>query len=311
MHDFFVDRLVGVKRVSALTRTVATKAALGGGGVHGVPQQDVRGGNAVNLAHALARLGLRTLLITHSDPSHERLLRDPFEGLDAEVRAKPGRAGLTVAVEGEVNVMLGDAGGAGDFGPERLDGEDWRALRGARVVCSVNWAANRKGTELLASLKRRLGESKTVFLDPADFRDRLGDYRALLARLEAGGMADWVSLNEHEAAGTARLLGAEAKGPEGLCRALAKELGVSLDVHTETGSFTSDGSEEASFKNRTVAPRRLTGAGDVWNAASIYGRLRGMGGAERLRFAHAAALLYIRAPEPLPPALDDVLGSLG
>ncbi|HEY6283625.1 MAG TPA: hypothetical protein VIW22_06850, partial [Nitrososphaerales archaeon] len=108
MHDFFVDRLVHTKSFAGMIGTLSEKAAAGGGGLHGVPQEEVRGGNAVNLAHALARLGLRTLLITHSDRTHEPLLRETFEGLRAEVRVKPAPAGLTVAFEEKVNVMMGD-----------------------------------------------------------------------------------------------------------------------------------------------------------------------------------------------------------
>ena len=33
----------------------------------------------MNLARALARLGLRTLLVTHSDPVHRPLLEQAFE----------------------------------------------------------------------------------------------------------------------------------------------------------------------------------------------------------------------------------------
>ena len=149
MHDFFVDRLVHIRSLPKMTGLMSKKAATGGGGLHGVTQEEVRGGNAVNLAHALARLGLKTLLITHSDTIHEPLLRRTFEGLKAEIRVKPMPAGLTVAFEEKVNVMLGDSRGASDFGPSNLDDSDWRALENSRVVCSVNWAANLRGTELL------------------------------------------------------------------------------------------------------------------------------------------------------------------
>ena len=82
--------------------------------MHGIRQSEIRGGNAVNLAHALGRLGLRTLLVTHTEAAHEGLLRKSFEGLDVELRLKPLKAGMTVAFEERVNVMLGDGGGAAD-----------------------------------------------------------------------------------------------------------------------------------------------------------------------------------------------------
>jgi sugar/nucleoside kinase (ribokinase family) len=310
MHDFFVDRLVHTSSLSRLVESVIGKANQGGGGIHGISQQDVRGGNAVNLAHALARLGLRTLLITHSDTTHKRILREPFEGLDAEVRIKPKPPGLTVAFEGEVNVMLGHGGGAEDFGPELLDSDDWKALKGARVICSVNWAANKSGTSLLAALRSRLGKEKVIFFDPADFRDRLQEFTSLLAVVMKKKLVDWMSLNEHEALEAARVLGVKMTGLGDACTAVAGRLRVSLDVHTARGSFSSYGDKATEVRTKRVEVRRLTGAGDVWNAGSIYCRLKSLSDSERLRFANTAAGLYLSAGSPSPPELGDILGAL-
>jgi sugar/nucleoside kinase (ribokinase family) len=310
MHDFYVDRLVHTDSLSRLAGSVIGKANQGGGGIHGISQQDVGGGNAVNLAHALARLGLRTLLITHSDTIHERMLREPFEGLDAEVRVKPRPPALTVALEGEVNVMLGHGGGAEDFGPDLLDSDDWKALRGARVVCSVNWAVNRNGTRLLASLRGRLGREKVIFFDPADFRDRLREFTSLLALVREKRLVNWMSLNEHEALETARALGVKTASLGETCAVVAEKLRVDLDVHTSSESFSSDGGKTTAVRTRRVKALRLTGAGDVWDAASIYSRVKNFSGSERLKFANAAAGLYLTASSPSPPELEDILDSL-
>ena len=310
MHDFFVDRLVHTSNLARLAESVVGKANQGGGGIHGISQQDVSGGNAVNLAHALARLGLRTLLITHSDTIHERMLREPFKDLDATVRVKPKHPGLTVAFEGEVNVMLGHGGGAEDFGPDLLDSDDWKALRGARVICSVNWAANRSGTRLLAALRDRLGTEKVIFFDPADSRDRLKEFTSLLAVIKKKRLVDWMSLNEHEALEAARVLGVKTKGPGETCAAVAERLRVGLDVHTERGSFSSNGGVVTEVRTKRVKVRRLTGAGDVWNAGSIYCRLKNFNDATRLRFANAAAGLYLTAGSPSHPKLEDVLDAI-
>ena len=310
MHDFFVDRVVHPASLSRLAVSVIGKANQGGGGIHGISQQDLPGGNAVNLAHALARLGFRTLLITHSDTIHERMLREPFESLDAEVRVKPKPPGLTVAFEGEVNVMLGHGGGAEDFGPEMLDSDDWKALSCARVVCSVNWAANREGTKLLASLRGRLGKEKVIFFDPADFRDRPQEFTSLLALTMKKRIVDSMSLNEHEALETARALGVKTTSLAETCAIIAEKLQVDLDIHTAKGSFSSNGDMTTEVRTKRVRPLRLTGAGDVWNAASIYGRVKNFGDSERLKFANAAASLYLTAATPSPPALGDILDSL-
>jgi sugar/nucleoside kinase (ribokinase family) len=307
MHDFFVDRLVHARSLSRLAESVVEKADQGGGGIHGIPQQDLPGGNAVNLAHALARLGLRTLLITHSDSYHERMLNEPFKGLAAEVRVKPRPPGLTVAFEGEVNVMLGHGGGAEDFGPELLDEDDWSELKRAGIVCSVNWAANKSGTRLLAALRGRLGMEKAIFFDPADFRDRLREFASLLELVRKKRLVDWMSLNEQEACEAARVLGAKTTDLRATCAVVAERLQVGLDVHTARGSFSCNRGKTTGVRTKRVRALRFTGAGDVWNAGSIYGRIKSFNDSERLRFANTAAGLYLTADSPSPPELRDVL----
>lgn len=306
MHDFFVDRLVHTKSLAALTGMVGEKAAAGGGGLHDVPQEEVRGGNAVNLAHALARLGLRTLLITHSDRTHEPLLRQAFEGLRADLRIKPVPAGLTVALEEKVNVMLGDGRGASDFGPSRLDERDWRSLENSRVVCSVNWAANRRGTDLLAMLRKRLGSEKTIFFDPADFRDRVPQFKELLGHIADRHLVDWASMNQQEAVAAAEALGVGTGDLGEMCRVLADRLGVVFDLHAVTRSYTSEGTRVASAAVEKARSRRLTGAGDVWDAGSIFGRLGRFDELRRLKFANRAAKLYLESEDLMPPTLEQV-----
>ena len=260
----------------------------------------------MNLAHALARLGLRTLLITHSDASHEPLLRGAFEGLDAELRVKPLPAALTVAFEERVNVMLGDEKGASDFGPSLLDDSDWEALRSSRVVCSVNWAANRQGTKLLSGLRRRMGREKTIFLDPADFRDNIHGFAELLRLIARKHVVDWLSMNEQEAMAAAKVLRLKGRVPEEICLEIARNLGVVFDLHGTRMSFTSEGTRVTRAAAQRVTTRRLTGAGDIWDAGAICGRMMGLDEASRLRFANAAARLYLQSGEHLPPTLGEV-----
>ena len=306
MHDFFVDRLVHAGSLAGLTRDISNKASSGGGGVHGVVQEEIRGGNAVNLAHALARLGLRTLLITHSDDLHEPLLRNAFKGLRSELRIKPTPAGLTVAFEGKVNVMLGDGGGASDFGPSRLDESDWDALEASRVVCSVNWAANRRGTALVSALRERLGSEKPIFVDPADFRDNIAGFREFLGTVARRHTVDWLSMNEQESVAAAGALGLDALTPAAMCKGIARKLGVVFDLHGFKKSYTSEGTRVTGVSVQRIEPKRLTGAGDVWDAGAIYGRLSGMDESSRLKFANRAAKLYLESEEALPPTLDQV-----
>ncbi len=305
MHDFYVDRLVHVESLSGLTKAVSAKAAEGGGGIHGSFQEDVRGGNAVNLAHALARLGVRTLLITHSDESHEPLLRQAFEGLKVELRIKPRPAALTVAFEGEANVMLGDGKGASDFGPSILDHSDWEAIERSRIVCSMNWAANRRGTELLLALRKRLGSEKPIFFDPADFRDNIPGFTKLLTVIAERHTIDWLSMNEQEAWSAARALGLGGRDPAEVCLGIARRLGVVFDLHGGKRAYSSEGTSVAEAKVERVKAKRLTGAGDVWDAGAIFGRLKGMDEVQRLMFANRVARMYLQSKEPIPPTLEE------
>lgn len=303
MHDFFVDRLIHTGNLNGTLTEIADKAANGGGGLHGFVQEEIRGGNAVNLAHALASLGLRTLLITHSEPVHEHMLKEGFRGLDAEIRVKPLPAGLTVAVEEKVNVMLADGRGASDFGPEYLSEKDWGALENSRIVCSVNWAANKRGTELLKALRKKLGDEKTIFIDPADFRDRLEEFTRLMRLLAKRHLVNWISMNEYESLAAAAALGLEAPDEESRCLALAKNLRVVFDMHCVGGSYSSEGTRISAVDTKVLDSKRLTGAGDVWDAAAIYGRLKGMDEIHRMRFANRAAKLYLENVSPVPPTL--------
>ena len=306
MHDYFVDRLLHTKKLEATMSEIGGKAESGGGGLHGYRQEEIGGGNAVNLANSLARLGLKTLLITHSERAHEHLLLKRFAGTTAEVRIKRLPAGLTVAFEGKVNVMLSDGRGASEFGPSELDARDWLSLENSRIVCSVNWAANRKGTDLLVALRKRLGTGKTIFIDPADFRDRPRQFKELVGAIVGKGLVDWVSMNEFESLAAANALDLRFAGRGQRCKALAKEMKVVFDMHCEDASFSSEGTRVSSARTRVLKSVRLTGAGDVWDAASIYGRLNGMDEVPRLKFANKAARLYLERADPIPPTLSQV-----
>ena len=222
------------------------------------------------------------------------------------MRVKPLPSGLTVAFEEKVNVMLGDSRGASDFGPSCLDGRDWEALENSRVVCSVNWAANQRGTELLIALRRHLRDEKTIFIDAADFRDRVEQFSELLEIISKTHLVDWVSSNELEARAAASSMGLETAGLSRTCRELAWRLGVVYDLHATGSSYTSDGTRVSSAPVNRIRPRRLTGAGDVWDAGAIYGRLKGMDEVPRLEFANRVAKLYLESEVLIPPTLEQV-----
>jgi ribokinase len=319
LHDFFVDRYVVAEDLDGLIRSIEEKSREGGGGIHDVSQREMRGGNAVNMAHALSRLGTRTYLITHTDEGHEGLLREAFAGFDTKLSLKRTPPGLTVAFEGrtggarnrqtrgKVNVMLNSLGGTGDFPPSALDEEDWRVVKNSRVVCSVNWAANRHGTELVQEIRRRVKRKTLVFLDPADVRDRIARYRRLLAIMKREHLVDWLSTNEFEAKVTGKLLGVPTDRLDLLAKRVSSELAIRFDIHSETESHTSDGIEVHSHVVTKVVPRVLTGAGDVWNATSVHFYLKGVPDDERIILADLAAGMYLRTKDSVGPKESEVL----
>ncbi len=311
LHDFYVDRLVFPGDIGRLLASIRDKGAQGGGGIHDIDQRDARGGNAVNLAYALARLGTSTYLITHSDEIHEGLLRRDFKGLKAKLSVKDLEPGLTVALEGvegsrRLNVMLSHLGGAGRFHPSLLNAEDWETMKASRIVCNVNWSANAHGVELLREIRRKIGR-KTIFLDPADFRDRIERYRQLLEAMKRERIVDWLSTNEFEGRATAKLLGVEAERLDIVCRNVASDLSVRFDLHTEAGSFTSDGGEVHFHRVKKLVPLVLTGSGDVWDAASIHFYLKGMADVDRIALADTAAGLHLRSTRRQAPSEREVL----
>ncbi|HEV2226925.1 MAG TPA: hypothetical protein VGR56_09020, partial [Nitrososphaerales archaeon] len=52
--------------------------------------------------------------------------------------------------------------------------------------------------------------------------------------------------------------------------------------------------------------RRLTGAGDVWDAGAILGRLKGLEEVPRLRLANKAARLYLESEGFMPPTREQI-----
>jgi ribokinase len=312
LHDFFVDRLVYVGDFGRFLASVRNKVEQGGGGIHDVKQSEIRGGNAINLAHALGTLGDRVFLVAQTDKNHESLLRETFRGLKVALSLKGRPPGLTVALEGRnrkklVNVMLGDLGGAGEFPPSLLDEEDWKAMEDSSVVCMVNWAANIRGNELARALRENLGVNKRIFFDPADVRDRLERYRDFLGLVKRERVVDWLSLNRFEATVTGKILHLRAGSEELLCSLIARELDARVDLHTEDASFSSDGHETVSHKIRHISPSRVTGAGDVWDGACVHFFLSGKNDKLRIALADAAAGLYINSMEAEPPTEGEVL----
>jgi ribokinase len=317
MHDFFVDRIIRLESKENLSGALSEKAKAGGGSIRGIPTTDVKGGNAVNIAYSLAKLGAKVSLFTVADEMGSIMIRQTFAqfGDKVTLRIANGRTGLTTCFEfphedTRVNVMVSDVGDNESFGSERINSEaDRTILKNADGVMVVNWATNINGTEL-AEFSFKNSPSAFHFLDPADIETRKHDFRDSLAKLS--GVTDCLSINENEcnsladALGFGQVLGCvySVEEVKQAAKRISESVGISTDLHTKVGAAWSNGKESAFAHAIKVDAKRLTGAGDTWDAADIIGYLAGLHPQERLLFANCCASLYIRDPNGEPPSMN-------
>ncbi|NIN53081.1 MAG: hypothetical protein GTN80_08510 [Nitrososphaeria archaeon] len=324
LPDFFLDRIVRLGSQTEFFCLVREKAAAGGGVIHHIEQIEMKGGNAVNTAYALGRLGVTTTLITLADKYTEVFLRGTFDNLPSlDLRVKEGRPGYTVSLEFTrrsrlVNVMLGDTGGVSDFGPERLEREDRKIIEGADVTVVLNWAANLRGTELAEQVFSLSKNNRGMtYCDPSDITVRGDEYREFIERIIGQKLVDVLSVNENEARHIAKLQGIEplklnysVSELVSSSKLLSEYIPTRIDLHTPLASCTAFNGEAQCAKAFQVEQRVATGAGDVWNAANIVGYLLDFGAERRLIFANAYAALFISSHYARPPSLTETLSFL-
>ena len=178
MPDFFLDRLIALEQTSAeFAKTLQNVAERKGGSLDGIRQTDIRGGNAVNTASALAALGVKVTPIVCTSKLGLQRVEYHLKPLGADTSHVKvmGEASLTTALElsaaeGKVNVMLRDLGSLADFGPADLSDKDYEAIERADYVCVFNWAGTRlHGTELAQRVfqKAKAGGKGRTYLDTA------------------------------------------------------------------------------------------------------------------------------------------------
>jgi ribokinase len=271
------------------------------------------------VAFCLAKLGAKVSLFTIADELGAAMIRQAFSqfGDKVSLRIANGRNGLTTSFEfpyedTHVNVMVSDIGDNANFGSERISSEeDKTILKNADGVMVVNWASNLRGTDL-AEFSFKNSPSAFHFLATADIETRKHDFRDSLVKLAS--LTDCLSINENEcnsladALGFGRLLGPSYSANEVkvVAKRIAERVGISTDLHTKIGSAWSNGKETAFAHTIKVEAKRLTGAGDTWDAAAIIGYLVGLHPQERLLFANCCASLYVRDPNGEPPSMNKV-----
>ena len=322
LPDFFLDRLINLNwnstEFSHLIREVTKRK---GGSIDGIPQTDLRGGNAINVASALANLGANVTPIVCTSQSGLQLIKYyfkevPIDTSHIKIREK---ASITTALEirnknDKSNVMLRDLGSLMGFGPNDLDDSDYSLMESADFTCVFNWAGTLKfGTALAQAVFDRAktkGKGKTYY-DTADPTPNISKVWELMENILKSKNVDILSLNENEAIVYASLIDNSFNDKKmGLAfadfaleaaRILARNLPARIDLHTTAFSASLRGKAEVVVPSFKVKVLRATGAGDAWDAGNIVGDRNGLSDECRLMFANAVSASYLSDPEGKHP----------
>jgi sugar/nucleoside kinase (ribokinase family) len=314
MPDFFFDRLVILDyTTSSFFSVIAEVIGRKGGSIDGIAQMDLRGGNAVNTASALAALDVNVTPVVCTSKLGLQLLKFHLQScrVDFSHVKIAEKASLTTALEietenGKTNVMLRDVGSLENFGPSDLNESDYELVENADYVCVFNWAGTKKyGTNLAETVFHRVktvgkGKSYYATADPTPNKDEVSQ---LMRRVLEISCVDVLSLNENEAVFYGLLLDDELRGNlkdqrrEDLAveaaRVLAERLSARIDLHTTTFSATFTKEKEVTVPAFKVNALRATGAGDAWDAGNIFGDGNSLSDECRLALANAVSACYL------------------
>jgi sugar/nucleoside kinase (ribokinase family) len=314
MPDFFYDRLISLDYDAAsFSSLIADVTARKGGSIDGINQMDIRGGNAINTASALAALGVNVTPVVCTNKLGLQQIKFYFgkHRVDCSHVKIMEKASLTTALElktkdGKANVMLRDVGSLADFSPADLNERDYSLIERADYVCLFNWAGTKKfGTALAETVFNRVktrGKGKTYYdtADPTPNRDKISE---LMRNVLEINCVDVLSLNENEAICYAAMFNDEIRESQGkqrfdelaleAARVLSKHLPARVDLHTTVFSATFTKNEEVVVPTFKVKVLRATGAGDAWNAGNILGDDNALSDECRLALANAVAAYYL------------------
>jgi len=327
MPDFFLDRIINLKwNQTKFFETLEYVIRRKGGSIDGIEQKEMRGGNAINTASALAALGVKVTPIVCTDKLGMQIIKLCLKLSEANLShiktfEKPS---ITTALEfkgksGKVNVMLRDVGSLAGFGPKSLDNSDFEAIENADYVCVFNWAGTRlHGTELAKTVfhhTKLKGKGKTYY-DTADPTPNKQKIPELVKDVLQGKDVDVLSVNENEAICYAAQLSDRIveigkrrieKLAKASARTLALHLSARIDLHTTSFSATFTRKKETVVSAFKVPVLRATGAGDAWNAGNILGDAFRLSDSGRLILANAVAAYYISNPKGNHPTREQLV----
>ena len=313
LPDFFVDHFLTLSEFESILFKFKEIYQQGGGNFPEIPQKISQGGNSVNTALALARLGFSSHLICKTDQLGLHLLEYFLgkNGVDISRVKTDGKLAITTALEfgnRHTNVMIGDTGSVSDFSFDVLDEKDKDLISKSDMICVTTWNLNKNGTKLAREVFRFAKKHNIkTFFDSGDPSPRKNEIPDLFNNVLTDKNLDILGLNENE---LLYYYGFKPKSNEDIVNAaieLKKKLHARIDLHTANFSCTVD-------KKCTIVPTldidkkyRSTGAGDAWNAGDIFAEIIGLNDDERLFFASSVACYYISSIEPVHPTLNDIV----
>jgi ribokinase len=331
MPDFFLDRLINLDwDVPQFLELVTGVAKRTGGSIDGVSQTDIKGGNAVNIASALASLGVNVTPIVCTNPHGLQQIKYDFESksINTSHIKVSEKASITTALEfkeksGKTNVMLRDLGALANFGPKDLDENDYSLIENSDYTCLFNWAGTLKyGTELAEAVfaRAKAGGKHKTFYDSADPHPNIKAIHDLIDKVLKSNNIDILSLNENEAVTYASLLDNSilkkkvvmpfAKLAMEAARVLSKHFSSRIDLHTTEFSATFRGNHEIIVPAFKIKVLRATGAGDAWNAGNLLADHHNLSDESRLMLANAVSASYLSSEDGLHPTKEKLIAFL-
>lgn len=305
LPHFCIDNLIQYAGSFDSFKESAERIVNQGGGNLEIPQVQQIGGKAANFANTLASLGMPSYLIAKTNELGYILLEHLFRGKKVNYShvKKDGELAFTSSIElDSANIMISDPGSLSQFGSENLTKEDEELIMSADLVCISDWGLNEKGTELARHVFKLVKEEGgKTFFDPGDPSPKGAkmdeEIKGLISEVISAGLVDIISVNLNEA---------EQLGGLDFLRTQTR-----VDLHTRDFSKSIFGfRDSAKVPTFNVSPKRLTGAGDAWNAADAYAEIAGFSHEMRLLLANAAAAYYISDPQGRHPTIKNLIGFL-
>jgi len=322
MPDFFVDTILSGSYNYNFDK-FKEKINSGGGSIRRISHVDRVGGNAVNVAQALGKIGVSTTLSTISEDKYVKLLNSAFESNEkVELSVKKGKNGRTTSIEfmdkGKMaNVMLSDVGDISRFNSKMIKEAAWKRISEADAVIQTNWSSNNHGSELAESVFNKTKRNCLKMIDPADIEGREKEFETTIKHLTNNGKIDVLSLNNNEASILGKITvnrkleqDYDIKSIKDLASKLSDELSLRIDLHTPKGSVSAKGKEIDAKKAFSVKQISVTGAGDMWDAANTTGYLLKLTNQQRILLANYYASIYISKQDGIPPTLKEVISSI-